>query len=183
MSRITNATVISNLSQATYVSEILIEITTSTTSYYYTTGHSNVTCTTTTVTSSHTFNATNQVSIVGNMVESYDPSQGDFVLQLDTTDTTLITDLTTNFLKTRITAYKMFRDNTTNVADTTNLIQIYDSYATDAVVQGGQNGISIQMKSRTVFNGLRTKKGRTNADLEPATGINIVWGSIQWQTQ
>lgn len=183
MSRITNATIINNLNQATYVAETLIEIVTGTTSYYYTTGQSNVSCSTTTIPTSHTFLANNQVSVVGNLVESYDPSQGDFTLQIDTNDTTLINTLTTNFLRTRITAYKMFRDNSTNAADTTNLIQIYDSYVTDVTVQGGQTGLSIQMKSRTLFNGLNTKKGRTNHDLEPPTGVNIVWGSIQWQTQ
>lgn len=183
MSRITNATIISNLNQPAYAAETLIEITNGATAYYYTTGNSDVACATATIASVHTFLATNQVSVVGNMVESYDPSQGDFTLQIDTNDTALINTLTVNFLKTRITAYKMFRNVSTNVADTANLIQIYDSFATDVVVQGGKDGISIQMKSRTVFNGLNTRKGRTNHDLEPPTGINIVWGSIQWQTQ
>ena len=182
MSRITNATVISNLNQSAYVAETLVEIRGPSFTYYYTTGFSDVTCTTPTVTSSHTFSSTNQLSIVGDMIESYDPSQGDFTLQIDTTSATIISDLSGNFLRTRITAYKMFRDNTTNVADTTNLIQIYDSYATDAVVQGGKETSTIQLKSRTIFNALNTKKGRTNHDLEPPSGINIVWGSVQWQT-
>jgi len=184
MSRGLNATSISNLSQTTYVAETLVEITTTNNSYYYTTGFSDVTCSTTTIASSHTFLASNQVSVVGNIVESYDPSQGEFTLQIDTTDTSIITALTgTNFLKTRISSYKMFRNNSTNAADTTNLIQLYDGYVTDVTVQGGRDSLSIQLKSRTIFNSLDTIKGRTNHDLEPQTGTAIVWGSIQWQTQ
>lgn len=183
MSRGLNATSISNLGQTTYTAETLVEITTSTTSFYYTTGHSDVTCTTSTVPASHTFLANNQISVVGNTEESYDPSQGNFTLQLDTTDTGVITTLSTNFLRTRITAYKMFRNNSTNAADTTNLIQLTDGFITDATVQGGRDNLSIQLSSRPIFNSLTSKVGRTNHDLEPQTGVTIVWGSIQWQTQ
>jgi hypothetical protein len=175
---------ITNLAQSEFVTEVLVEITLSNGSQlFYTTGHSNVTTSTPTRPVSTTYNATNQVTVVSSLRESYDPLQGDFILQIDTTDTSLINSLTTNFLKITVVAYKMFRNISSNVPDTTNLIQLYNSNVTDCVVQGGLDELSIQLRSRTILNGLDVVKGRTNSQLEPSTGINIVWGSIQWRQQ
>lgn len=172
------------LDRTAFVSETLIEITLANDSQlFYTTGHSNVTLSTPTRPVATTFLATNQVAVVGSLRESYDPLQGDFILQIDTTDTSLISSLSTNFLKIRVVAYKMFRDSSTNAADTANIIQLYDSTVTDCTVQGGLDELSIQLRSRTILNGLDVVKSRTNSQLEPTTGVNIVWGSIQWRQQ
>lgn len=175
---------ITALDRSAFVSETLIEITLANASQlFYTTGHSNVTLTTPTRPVNTNYLATNQVSVVSSLRESYDPLQGDFILQLDTTDTSLINSLTNNFLKIRVVAYKLFRDSSTNAADISNIIQLYDSNVTDCTVQGGLDELSIQLRSRTVLNGLDVVKGRTNSQLEPSTGVNIVWGSIQWRQQ
>jgi hypothetical protein len=181
MSRGLNATQIGYLNQSSYSSEILIEIFGSS-FLFYTTGFSDVgPITTGSYATPHTFLANNQMSIVGNLVEKFDPLAGEFTLQISTTSSALINALANNFLKTRIVAYKMFRDNTTNAADTTNLIQLYDSYVSDCNIQGGQDSITIELKSRSALVALDTVRGRTNIDIEPPLGVQIVWGTIQWQ--
>ena len=182
MSRGLNATIISNLNQSVYQAETLLEVITTSFSYYWTTGFTDVSLSTPTIATSHTFQTANNVTVAGQLQESYDPSLGDFTIQIDTSNVLLIEHLTTNFLKTRITAYKMFRDSTTNAADTSNLILVNDGYVTDVVLQGGQDIMTIEMKCKNLFTSLNTKKGRISHDLEPPIGVNIVWGTVQWPT-
>lgn len=129
------------------------------------------------------YSATNGVTLVGNLNESYILNQNQFNLQIETTDVNFVNTLEAARNNIRVVAYQMFRNLTTGVPDTANLIPLYDSNAAEITVQGGEGPLTISIQTRPVFNALDKVKSRTNSDLEPPTGTSIIWGSIQWQSQ
>lgn len=183
MARTLSSSIITALSRTTYITEDLIELYTgSGTNYFYTTGQSNITLVTPTQAyPGVSFTTSNGLRTIDNLVESYTPVQNDYGIQLETFDNTVIANIETNFQKCRLVVYKMFRDSTTNVADTSNLITMFDGYASSFDLQGGSGIQTLQIKFKNIFSNLGVVKGRTNSQLEPTTGIKMMWGTIVWQ--
>lgn len=183
MSRDLTVNQIANLTQQQYISENLIEIYTGEgTDYFYTTGLTDVDVDTGTTSGSETFLVNNQISVVSEFQEDYDPQVGTFTLQWETLDNNLVDILTTDFLKTRIVVYKMFRDSTTLQADTANLIQIIDSTVTELDITADEQTQAVNLRCQTVFANLNAVKGRTNGNFAPDTTATIFWGQIVYGT-
>ena len=182
MARTLSAGTLVALGRQNYIVEDLIEIYTGAgVNYFYSTGNSNITVVTPTqVHPGAAFTINNSVSILGNLVESFIPTESEITLTLDTLDNAIVGNIETNLQKCRLVIYKMFRDSSTNVADTTNLISIFDGTATSMDLVGGETGQTLQVKYKSIFSNLDIVKNRTNSQLEPATGVKMYWGSIVW---
>jgi hypothetical protein len=183
MARTLSNSIITALSRTTYITEDLLEIYTgSGTNYFYTTGQSNITIITPTQAyPGANFTTSNGLTTIDNLVESYTPVQNDYGIQLETFDNTVIANIETNFQKCRLVVYKMFRDSATNAADVNNLITVFDGTASSFDLQGGEGVQTLQIKFKNIFSNLGIIKGRTNSQLEPTTGIKMMWGTIVWQ--
>lgn len=165
-----------------FQSEYLIELYTgSGTNYYFTTGFSDVQKDTqgAPISTIQTFVANNQISVISELRESYDPNGNELTIEWSTTDTTLAATLNVKFLKTKVTLQKLFRDATTNAV--TSAFVMYDGNVTQLAVQGGQNEQIIQLKCQSVFRNLDNVKGRTTTDIEPYDARTITWGTIVWR--
>ena len=127
------------------------------------------------------FKANGNISVVGTVSQSYDPTQGSLTLQFDTLDNTLISNLETNFLRTRVVIYRLANIPAPIFSDFTNA-QYFDGNVTNFSIQGGQTNQIVQLDCESIFTRGNGVKGRTNAQLEPLSGITIKWGSIQWQS-
>lgn len=181
MARTLSSSNLASLSSETIVVEDLLEIYTGAgVNYFYTTGNSNITVSTPTQPAGQSFIYQNGITIIGNMVESFIPTESEIILTIDTLDNTIITNLETKLQKCRLVIYKMFRDSTTNAADTTNLITIFDGTAASMDISAGDSGQSVQVKYKNLFTNFNVIKTRTNSQLEPSLGAKMYWGSIVW---
>lgn len=164
-----------------YQTEYLIDIATGQgTNYFYTTGFSDVTATSP-VYGSQSYLSNNQIKLVGNLKESYDPNGNEITLQWSTTDTTLVGILQQKFLKTRIVISLLFRDPTTNAVVSNANILLYDGSATSLNVLGSSTEQIIELKSQSVFRNFDSVKKRTASDIQPVGLSTIYWGTIVWR--
>lgn len=177
MPRTLSANNLVDLARNRYVFEDLIEFTIPGTTYYYTTGNNNITLTTPTSGTSQSFTVNNGVSVVGDMRESFLLTVNEFTLTLQTFDTgnLVLTGIDTGLNQCRLVVYKLFRDPDTLSPDTSNLLLIFDGYATACTIIGGDQSQTIQLQYRSIFNNFLGIKARTNSQLEPSTGQSLKW--------
>ena len=188
MARSLSAAQIALLANSQYIVEDLIEVYASDgTVYYWTTGQFTVSVDTSTTATAQTFTPSNNVSFVADIIESYELNNGNISIQLTILDNSspsiagspgVISKLATNFLKTRIVVNKMFRDSTTFVADSTNLIQVYDGTVTEFNIETDESVQTVTLQCQSVFNSFEKIRSRMNTDLQPQYGGTIYWGSI-----
>lgn len=178
MPRGLNATQINFLNAQAAVYEYLVELTgTGFTSTYYTTGNNDVTVTTPT-SGSQTFVANNQIQVITNFIESYSLVGSSISLVFASADTTLQTNLSTSFSKLTVNIYIMFRNTSTNVADTTNIIRMYSGYVTDYQTSGGINNHTITLQSNSLFSNFDNIAYKSINEVEPYPGGGFYWGSV-----
>lgn len=167
-----------DLARSRFVVEDLIEFYLPATTLYWTTGNNNITTTTPTSSpTSQSFVVNNGVKVVGDLKESFLLTVNEFTLILETFDSsaTLLTGIDTNLNQCRLVVYKMFRDPDTNSPDSSNLINIFDGYATACSITGGLTSQVFQIQYRSIFNNFLGIKARTNSQLQPATNTSLDW--------
>jgi hypothetical protein len=173
-----NATQISYIESREAVYEYLVEINyDGITDLSYTTGGSNVTVTTTTG-GSQTFTPNNSLKLITDIVESYNLNASNVTLEFASSDATLLTNLTTTPLKTFVTIYLMFRNTTTNAADTSNIIQIFRGRIAEISVKGGQTENVITIQSSNLFNNFNNRNYVTTTMVKGFYMKGFYWGSV-----
>lgn len=177
MPRTLTANNLTDLARTRFVVEDLIEFYLPNAARYWTTGNNNISLATATSGGTQSFVVNNGVKVVGDLKESFLITINEFTLILETFDSanTLLTGIDTNLNQCRLVVYKMFRDADTNVADSANLISIFDGYATACTIVGGSQAQVFQIQYRSIFNNFLGVKARTNSQLQPSTGQTLRW--------
>lgn len=179
MSRGLNATQIGFLEAKATAHEYLVEILYTTASdLFYTTGSSNVAVSTATSGGSQTFIANNQVSLISDIEESYELTSSNITLEIATSDQTFLTNLASEYKKAQVNVYVMFRNTTTNNADTTNIIQLFKGTISTFGVNGGTTQNIITINCSNNFTNFDTIYFQTASDIEPNPGGKFYWGTI-----
>lgn len=184
MSRGLTAGQISRLNESTSVVEDLVEVSLPNVGeyFYYTTGSYPVTVTTPTATT-QTFTPLSFISSIDYITESYDfrpqpitltferlvsgGSYDDFVNQLNTG----------NWVNSSVVIYKLFRDPTTMVPDTTNgLFNMFSGKITNYQILYSERTTTYQLTVSNAYSDNRVN-GRSTANIDGAlNGKKLYWG-------
>lgn len=177
MPRTLSSNNLADLARSRFVVEDIIEFYLPAISLFWTTGNNNISLATATSGGTQSFVVNNGVRVVGDLKESFLITVNEFTLILQTFDSanTILSGLDTNLNQCRLVVYKMFRDPDTNVADSSNLVNVFDGYATACSILGGTSAQVFQIQYRSIFNNFLGTKARTNSQLQPSTGQTLRW--------
>lgn len=182
MTRGYSAGQISNLNLSSFRTEELVEIYLTGNSYYYTTGNYSVSVTTPTA-GTQTFTPRSFISNIGSIEEKFQPEAFTTALEferLSSEDTFLNILATTSFLNRRVVIYKLFRDVSTIVPDTTNgLLQIFDGQISGLEIEHSIETSRYTLRLTGDFGDFDKVRGRTTANIAGAMmQRKIYWGSF-----
>lgn len=182
MSRGLTAGQIANLNLNSFRVEDLVEIYLTGASYYYTTGDYSVSVTTPSA-GTQTFTPRAFISDIGNIEEKFQPEAITTAIQfqrLSSEDTLFNILATTSFLNKRVVIYKLFRNVSTIVPDTSNgLMQIFDGQISGYEIEHSLETSVYTLRLTGDFGDFDRVRGRTTADVLGAmTQKTIYWGSF-----
>lgn len=184
MSRGLSANQITNLQQASYRIEELVEIyLPDGGSFFYTTGSYSVAVSTTTSGGSQTFTPRSYISDISSIAETFEAQATTVSLQFQLfTNEDGFANLIdrTNIINRRVVMYKLFRDITTTAPDTTNgLIQIFDGTISGLEIDYGIDTYTYTLRLSGDFADYDKIRGRSTADIFGSLqNKTVYWGSF-----
>ena len=186
MSRGLSANQITNLQQASYRIEELLEIYLPVNSFFYTTGSYSVAVSTTTSGGSQTFTPRSYISDISGIAETFEPQATTVSLQFQRftvggSDDTFLNSLnSTGIINRRVVMYKLFRDITTTAPDTTNgLIQVFDGTISGLEIDYGTDTYTWTLRLSGDFADYDKIRGRSTADIFGSLqNKTVYWGSF-----
>lgn len=183
MSRGLSANQIINLQQASYRIEELVEIYLTDQSFFYTTGSYSVAVSTTTSGGSQTFTPRSFISDISSITETFEAQATTVSLQFQLfTNEDGFANLIdrTNIINRRVVMYKLFRNTSTAVPDTTNgLIQIFDGTISGLEIDYGIDTYTYTLRLSGDFADYDKIRGRSTADIFGSLqNKTVYWGSF-----
>jgi hypothetical protein len=177
---------VTNLQQSTYRIEELVEIYLSGQSFFYTTGSFQVSVSTATSSGAKTFLPRSYISDIGTITETFEAQATTISLQFErlkdggSDDNFLAFLNNTDITNRRVVMYKLFRNTSTVVADTTDgLIQIFDGQISGLEVNYGTDVYTWTLRLSGDFADYDKIRGRSTADIFGAMfNKTIFWGSF-----
>jgi hypothetical protein len=184
MTRGLSAGQIANLAQKDYRVEYLVELyLESSNNFYYTTGPHSISVTTSTA-GAQTFNPQSFIAQVGSITETFQAQPNSLDLQIQR-GVYEVHDLLLNYLNNteinkRLVVYKLFRNTSTAVPDTSNgLIQIFDGSISGMTIDTSLETVTYTLRCTSDFGDFDKIRGRTTGDIAGAmSGKKIFWGSF-----
>ena len=182
MSRGLTAGQIANIEQTTQRVEELLEFyMPGSSNFYFTTGQYAVTVTTATA-GSQSFTPNSFISQIGNITESFQaqPNSLDIQKTQGTSPDTFATKLVESAIGSRVVMYKLFRDTTTQQADTTNgVIQVFDGSISGIDFEQSLESLTYTIRCTSDFGDYDKVRGRTTASIPGAlSSQRLYWGSF-----
>lgn len=182
MARGLSSSQIANLNLNAFRVEDLVEIYLTGGSYYYTTGNQPLTISTPTA-GSQTFTARSFISSIDSIQEQFQPEAVTTAIQfniLSAEDTFLNLLATTSFINRRVVLYKLFRDISTVVPDTSNgLLQVFDGQISGLEIEHAVETSTYTLRLAGDFADFDKVRGRTTADVVGAmVQRKIYWGNF-----
>jgi hypothetical protein len=148
--------------------------------FYYTTGNQSVTVTTPTSGGAQIYTPRGFISDLGSIEEKFQPEAITTAIQFQSLagEDNMLTYASQ--INKRVVIYKLFRDVSTVVPDTTNgLIQLFDGVTSGLEVEFGIDTTTYTLRLTGDFGDFDRLKGRTTADVLGAmTQKTIYWGSF-----
>ena len=186
MSRGLSSAQITNLQQNAYRVEELVEIYLTGTSYFYTTGSLSLSVSTATSGGSRTFSPRSFISDISSIEETYEAQATTVSLQFERLidgglDDNFLNRLdTTDVLNRRVVIYKLFRNTSTLVPDTTDgLIQVFDGTISGYETEYNEETQTFTLRLSNDFSDYDKIRGRTTADIFGAMyNKTVFWGSF-----
>jgi hypothetical protein len=121
-----------------------------------------------------TYTTNNQIKVIGNVKESYDPNGNEITIEWSTASLSvnLINDLGLKKFNTRFLLF---------VGSGSNFTKVYDGYVTSLTESTSASDRVIQVKCQSAFRNLSDVKGRKTTDVQAWEGKTITWGTTVWQ--
>ena len=171
-----------NLAQKDFRVEYLLELYL-TSNFYYTSGPHSIAVTTATA-GAQTFNPQSFISQVGSITETFQaqPNSLDIQLSRGVSETydLLLNNLNLSVINKRLVLYKLFRNTSTAVPDTTNgLIQIFDGTISGMNITNSLDTNVYTLRCTSDFGDYDRIRGRTTASIKGAMqNKKVYWGSF-----
>lgn len=183
MSRDLTANQQSRLEDNPYRAERLIEILTPDTNYFYTTNDLNVDVLTDTNGGTSTYVANMPVELVTEITELYEPGLNEVGIRISDISNSVYNDITRvndnfDYQKTELNIYLLFRNASTGVAFTSDVITLFRGNVYKVDTTRTTNNLTINIRANNYFSNFLGTNGFTTADFpEGLITDNIDWGN------
>lgn len=165
-----------------YRAERLLELQTPAGSYYYTTGQFDVSASTATSGGSQTYLASNGIEIFGDIVENYELGITELQINIGDVSDTIYDNITRtantyDYQKTAVNLYWLFRDPSTGVADTSNIITLFQGSISKLDSARTADDFILIIRASNNFTNFDLVNGRKTSDFVQNT-YTVYWGGL-----
>lgn len=170
-----------------YRAERLLEIQTPAGSYYYTTGQFDVSASTATSGGTQTYQRAGAIEIFGEITEAYDLGINELQITVSDISDVLYDNVTRtsndfDFQRTAINLYWLFRNVSTGVADTSNIITLYQGVITKLEAVRTEDNFVLVIRAANKFSNFDLINGRKTSDFSAGQNTYPVYlGGVQIQ--
>ena len=168
-----------------YRLEKLLEVQTPAGSYYYTTGQFNVDASTDTSGGTQTYLRANGVELFGDIVENYDLGINELQINIGDVSDTVYDNITRtsndfDFQRTAVNVYWLFRDVSTGVPDTSNIITLFKGVITKLDSLRTDDDFILIVRAANKFSNFDLVNGRRTSDFIQGQNTYAVYlGGVQ----